>query len=82
MYALVLIDIGPRKIDELEWLKLLESLENIDPQRAKNSKIFGGAWLIGLSNGLSFFRNILDMVQENHLSYRVSFFENKPEFIT
>jgi hypothetical protein len=63
-------------------LRFLENIEGYDPQKAKTAKIFGGAWLIDLNNGLSLFRNILDRAQENHLSYKVSFFENEPEFIT
>ena len=81
MYALVLIDVSPKKIEDIAWFQLLENLEGYDPQKAKTAKIFGGVWLIDLNNGLSLFRNILDKVQESHLSYRVSFFEQKPEFV-
>jgi hypothetical protein len=81
MYALILLDVSPKKIEDIAWFQLLENLEGYDPQKAKNAKIFGGAWLIDLNNGLSLFRNILDKAQENHLSFKVSLFENKPEFI-
>ncbi len=80
MYALIFIDVAPDKIEHIAWLQLLESLEGYDSQKTKNAKIFGNVWLIDLNSGLSLFRNILDRVQENHLSYKVSFFEQKPTF--
>lgn len=80
MYALVLIDTFPRKIGEVEWMTLLEKIENNMLPKAKSSKIFGNVWLIDVSNELSFFRNILDMVQENSLPCKVSFFDQKPDF--
>jgi len=81
MYALILLDVSPKKIEDIAWFQLLENLEGYDPQKTKTAKIFGGAWLIDLNNGLSLFRNILDRAQESHLSCKVSFFEQRPEFV-
>jgi hypothetical protein len=81
MYALVLIDISPRFFDKLELLRFLENIEENEAQETKDSKILEGVWLIDLSRQLSFLCKILREVQGRHLSYRVSFFENKPEFI-
>jgi len=82
MYALVLFDLFPRKVDELEWLKLLENYEQEGTQAQGGKKILESAWLIDLSESLSFLRYILDKAQENRLSYKVSFFENEPKFTT
>jgi len=40
MYALVLIDTFPRKIGEVEWLTLLENIQNNMPPKAKKLKDF------------------------------------------
>jgi len=80
MYALILLDISPDKISSFVLKKFLETLEDIDKQATEVSKIFESAWLIDLNTRLSFFRSILDVAQENRISYKVSFSEQEPKF--
>jgi hypothetical protein len=80
MYALVLLDLSPNTIDKLGLMRFLESIENNDLQKTKNTRIFDSAWLIDLNNGLPFFRNILDAAQDHKVPCKVSFFEHKLEF--
>lgn len=83
MYALVLIDFFPRKsMPPLEWQTLLENLENIPQPSSGAKKIFGSAWLIDLSNNLSFLNTLQDIAKGKILPYRVTFFEKEPTFAT
>ena len=82
MYALVLMDISPRKIEEVQWFQLLEEIEGDVQPNAKTKKIFGSAWLIDISNELNVFYGILTKVQAYKVPYKVSFFENEPKFTT
>ena len=83
MYALVLIDFSQHKPGPpLEWQKLLETLEDIQEPSSGATKIFGSAWLIDLTNNLSFYHKLQGIVQDTKLPYRVAFFEKEPIFST
>lgn len=80
MYALLIVDIVSQ-IDEITKAKnfLRDTLKPTMNDEA-SSRICGGTWLIDVKNNLILLRQLLDLLDDYKIPYRVSYFENKPEF--
>jgi len=82
MYALIALDISPKVINKVLLQNFLQEIEKYKTQGTNTSKIFESLWLLDLENGMSFLRNMLNEADHYKISYKVSFLENKPVFIT
>jgi hypothetical protein len=80
MYALVLIDVAPEKIDSIRWLQLLESIQDDILPNARYQKVLDNARVLDLNTQLTIFCDMLAKIRAAGLSYKVSFFENEPKF--
>jgi len=81
MYALVLIDVAPGKIDGIRWLQLLESIQNDMLPNAGQQKVLDNARVLDLNTQLTTFCDMLAKIRQYGLAFKVSFFEDKPEFV-
>jgi hypothetical protein len=81
MYVLVICDLVPIASKRALLPNLLQNLQDKSESTLENQMISEGVWLFDLNSELSFFRHLLDWADDNTISYKISYFETKPEFI-
>ena len=81
MYALIALDISSKITEKVLLQNFLQDIEKYKNQDEGISHIFASLWLLDLKNGLSSLRKMLDAADQFQISYKMSFLENKPEFI-
>jgi FtsZ-binding cell division protein ZapB len=78
--SLIVFDLFSKLPGNMELSNLIEDLQAQASQISKAASIYGGVWLLDLNNELALFRLLLDWADSHTISYKISYFEKKPEF--
>ena len=82
MYALIIFDLVPKFSQTGVLPNLLRDLQSRAGKISESSNIVEGVWLLDLNSSLSFLRILLDWADSHTISYKISYSETKPEFVT
>lgn len=82
MYAFLIFDVFPKSKDTTVLHNFLQDIEKHKKTNEDITIIFPSAWMLDLKNGLSTLRNILQSADQFGISYKLSFIEEKLQFIT
>lgn len=80
MHALIIFDVTPKISEEIVLLHFLESMQNICKDSLEPLEAFGFSVILNLKVDLLALCKFLDVANVHAISYKISYFETKPEF--
>ena len=80
MYALIIFDVTPKISEPIPLLHFSESIRNICKDSLEPLEAFGFSVILNLKVDLLSLCKFLDVANAHTISYKISYFETKPEF--
>jgi hypothetical protein len=80
MYALIIFDVTPKLSEDIMLPHFLENIQNICKDSSEPPEPFGFSVIVNLKVDLLTLCKFLGVADDHTISYKISYFETKPEF--